>query len=287
MKRIWELINLVITLLLVVGIVWLYKESQGLQKDVKHLKEKLAAIGEKEIRSDSIDLKEKLSALESSTKEETVLSIIRAEGKIRELAEAVSRTKERLDKLPEMPGIDPDAAAQDNVLVTRAEVKKLLEEGLKKSTERGRSPWARKKVTLDEVATELNLTYEQQLELQKIHTEGEKKFVQIIFDIKDEAQMTEFKAKLAEAEYNPAVKKELQETMTTRIFSESPKFMPVLMQARNQIRECLGEEKAAEYEANNYEVDTQSELSPAIKIIQDTFKPLGQRKPLEEPEKTE
>lgn len=272
MKRLWSIVSAVITVVLVVGVMGLYAANRQLREDIKQLEEKLDEVGQKEVQSDGMDLsylKEKSSSLDSSAEE----IMLEAERKIRILADEMSKTREILDKLPKMPEIDPDAEGSDNVLVTRSDVKKLLADELKKVGERRRGAWVRKEVTLDQLANELNLTYEQQLEMQKIHIKAEEEVVKILFAIKDDAQMADFKAKVAEAEYNPEVKKELQETMTRTIFSEWSKMIPVMIAARNEIRSSLGEEKAAEYEANNYDVDTQSDLSPAVKMMRDIFRP--------------
>ncbi|MHC4601086.1 MAG: hypothetical protein ACYS47_18995 [Planctomycetota bacterium] len=117
---------------------------------------------------------------------------------------------------------DPSNVDDPSRLVTRGEVKKLVEKQLEDSwrqwRESQRAAWEerrnRKKKTVREVARELAFTPDQERTVFDTYKEMEKETMKILFEIKDDKDLETLKAQLKEAEFDPELKAKLREKIS-------------------------------------------------------------------------
>ncbi|MBI4835187.1 MAG: hypothetical protein HY811_10305 [Planctomycetes bacterium] len=266
MKNILTYANSAVLVVLVVGLAWGVMEFYDYKEEIDALKQSLnkaAPVVPGGSEGAASELEARLSLLEDFVDRLT-------EQSVRDNTD----DKEKIQALQNQMADDLFGTIGNNfnredgsAPATIDDVKKIVQEELQKSRSQRNNfrPPERKTVTIDELAEELKLTYDQKIKLQQVLFAQEQKLVEAAFGIKDQVQMQAFKTKLILSANDENIKKEL----TQQVRDNRRSIFPVFGGTITQIREVVGNEKLPEY--FNYEVDTKSEFAPALKIIQDSF----------------
>jgi hypothetical protein len=268
MKKALVYANIIILVTLGVGFAELMSENYTLRGEIKAINKTFTAKNGTTIppiqkdASNFEGLEQRITAIED------FLSLLSGQT-TRDTAE----TKDRISQMEKMVAnnlfgtLDFDKGG-DGENLTKEAIQELVQKELQKTSEQRRPE--RKTVTFDELSKTLELTYEQTTGLKKIIIENQERMVQFFFGITDTAKMQELKTKIANAESNPEIKKELAELIATNMRNRPPSPQNnTFRNTESQVRELLGNEKYTQY--RNYEVTVESELTGAIKIIRESF----------------
>lgn len=275
MKKIWLPLNIGIMFIACIGLGLAFVKIHSLEQEIKTLKEtKPTPVKTIEPATpDSKDLEPRLDALEKMLNNLSVQNI-------RESAE----TQEKIGQLQKVVtaelfksiGLNFTKEGEETPL-TKEEIQEMVKTELQKTRgQRRPAETKRKSVTLDQLANELNLSYDEKMKLQTVLLETEEKMVKAVFGVKDIVQWQELNAKLINSANDPELKKSLSQQARNGMRKNRREIFPLFRDSRNAIQKTLGQEKYQQY--RNYNIQIESQYTPAMKLIQESFTGRGRRR---------
>lgn len=275
MKKIWLPLNIGIMFIACIGLGLAFVKIHSLEQEIKTLKEtKPTPVKTIEpATSDSKDLEPRLDALERMLNNLSVQNI-------RQSAE----TQEKIGQLQKVVtvelfksiGLNFTKEGEETPL-TKEEIQEMVKTELQKARgQRRRFGPERKSVTLEQLADELNLSYDEKMKLQTVLLETEEKMVKAVFGVKDIVQWQELNAKLINSAHDPELKKSLSQQARNGMRKNRREIFPLFRESRNSIQKTLGQEKYQQY--RNYNIQIESQYTPAMKLIQESFTGRGRRR---------
>jgi len=270
MKKIWLPLNISITLIACIGLGLAWTKIQNLQHEIKTLKA-IKSAPVKVIEKDMVDTGDFESRLKAL---ERMLNNLSAQN-IRESAE----TREKIGQLQKAVtdeffkgiGINFTKEGEETPL-TKEEIQEMVQAEIEKASER-RIPFGgnRESITLNELADKIELFSDEKMKIQAILLATEEKIFKTVFGLENDAQWQELNAKIINSTNNPELKKELTQQVMDGFFENRSEIFSVFMKSRTATQGILGEKKHQQY--RNYDVQVESQYTPAINILREYFFP--------------
>jgi hypothetical protein len=154
--------------------------------------------------------------------------------------------------------------------LSRKEVHKLVADQFKKELDKywknAQKAAVRPKKTIDVIARELNLTSQQEMEIDNIYRDVSRDMMKVLFNIKNDTELENLKTKLRQAEYDKELKDQLREKASTNWVLNQTKFSLLNMKVDTRLRRILPADVLAKF----YKYDVQRK-KPEFPDIQKMF----------------